>query len=82
MFTKTTPKTDSQLSNENLADLLVNDAINKIMQLTGMTSKAALDLFVAQVNQQTKKIAKVKFNAYQQSKLEQSEYTFISSLFN
>ena len=82
MFTKTTPKTDSQLSNENLADLLVNDAINKIMQLTGMTSKAALDLFVAQVNQQTKKIAKGKFNAYQQSKLEQTEYTFISSLFN
>jgi hypothetical protein len=82
MFTKTTPKTDSQLSNENIADLVINDAINEIMQLTGMTSKATLDLFVAQVNQQTKNIAKVKFNAYQQSKLEQTEYTFISSLFN
>ena len=82
MFTKTSPKTDSQLSNENIADSLVNDAINKIMQLTGITPKAALDLFVAQVNQQTKQIAKVKFNAYQQSKLEQTEYTFISSLFN
>ncbi len=82
MFTKITPKTDSQLSNANVVNLVLNDAINKIMQLTGVPQTKAFALLVEQVNQQTKQGVKVKAKPYQQPVLEQNEYKFISNLFN
>jgi uncharacterized protein YoaH (UPF0181 family) len=82
MFTKISPKTDSQLSNENIVNLIVDDAITKISQLTGMTSKEAFALLVTEINQQTKPETKIKANTYQQAILEQTECKFILGLFN
>ena len=86
MFTKISPKTDSQLSNENIVNLIVDDAITKITQLTGMTSKEAFALLVTEINQQTKPETKpetkIKANTYQQAILEQTECKFILGLFN
>ena len=82
MFTKITPKTDSQLSNTNVVNLVLDDAINKIIQLTGVPQTKAFAMLVEQVNQQTKQEVKVKAKPYQQPVLEQNEYKFISNLFN
>lgn len=82
MFTKITHKTDSQLSNANVVNLVLDDAINKIMQLTGVPQTNAFALLVEQVNQQTKHVVKVKAKPYQQPVLEQNECKFISNLFN
>ncbi len=82
MFTKISPKTDSQLSNENIVNLIVDDAITKITRLTGMTSKEAFALLVTEVNRQSEPQIKIKAKRYQQPVLEQSECKFISGLFN
>jgi len=75
MFTNITPKADSQLSNEDVANLVVGDALEKISQLTGLSQKKAFALLVNQVSHEnTPQI--------QAPLLEQNECQFISSLFN
>jgi len=75
MFTKVTPKADSQLSNEDVANLIVGDALEKISQLTGLSQKKSFALLVNQVNYE-------RAQQIQAPLLEQSEFQFISSLFS
>ncbi|MEW6994413.1 hypothetical protein AADZ84_09140 [Colwelliaceae bacterium MEBiC 14330] len=82
MFTKISTKTDSELSNKNVVKLVVDDAINNIINLTGMTPKAALEHLKMQVNQKNTQVIKVKPNTHRRPIIEKTEYQFISSLFN
>jgi len=82
MFTKITPTTDSQLSNEDVANLVVGDALEKIAQLTGLSQEEAIALFVNQVDQQSDAISQKQSTKVETPLLEQSEFQFISSLFN
>ena len=78
MFTKITPTTDSQLSNEDVANLIVSDALEKISQLTGLSQEKAFELLSQQVNND----AASHTPKAQPPILEHNEFQFISSLFN
>ena len=82
MFTKITPTADSQLSNDDVANLIVNDALEKINQLTGLTQHKAFALLVEQVNKHSDDISNKKTTKVEAPLLEQNEFQFISSLFN
>ena len=75
MFTKISPTADSQLSNEDVANLMVNDALKNISQLTGLNQEQAFALLVNQVSH-------TKRSKVHPPLLEQNEAQFISSLFN
>ena len=81
MFTKITPTTDSQLSNEDVANLIVSDALSKISQLTGMNEQQAFALLSSQVNPQGNDNKQVTSNKVYVPLLDQSESQFISNLF-
>ncbi len=82
MFTKITPTTDSQLSHEDVANLIVGDALEKISQLTGLSQENAFALLVNQVNQHGNNLGHEKPVTIQAPLLEHNEFQFISSLFN
>jgi len=82
MFTKIAPKADSQLSNEDVANLIVSDALAKISQLTGLSEVKAFALLSNQVAQQNYDNSHEKITKVQTPLLEQNEFQFISSLFN
>ena len=82
MFTKISPTADSQLSNEDVANLMVNDALKNISQLTGLNQEQAFALLVNQVSQQTDQVSHTKRTKVYSPLLEQNEAQFISSLFN
>lgn len=82
MFTKISAKTGCELSNKNVVNFLVDDTLNNIINLTGMTPKAALEHLKMQVNKKNTQVIKVKPNTYCRPILEKTEYQFISSLFN
>jgi uncharacterized protein YidB (DUF937 family) len=82
MFTKITPTTDSQLSNEDVANLILSDALSKISQLTGLSEQQAFTLLSSQVNPQSNDNKVVKFTPRPTPLLDQNESQFISSLFN
>lgn len=79
MFTRVTPRTDSQLSNDDVANLILDDAINKLAQLTDLDKEQAYALLTKQIKSQ--------INVEESAKLatpilEVKESQFISSLFN
>ena len=79
MFTRIKPTTDSQLSNDDVANLIVDDAITKLAQLTDLSKDQAFTLLVNQIQ------AQVSIEEHQKLAipvLEASESQFISSLFN
>ncbi|HCM48486.1 MAG TPA: hypothetical protein DIS98_13650 [Colwellia sp.] len=82
MFTKITPTTDTQLSNEDVANLIVSDAMSKISQLTGMNEQQAFALLSSQVNPQSNDNSHVATKKVYTPLLDQSESQFISSLFS
>lgn len=82
MFTKIPRTADSQISNEDVASLIVGDALNKISQLTGLNHQKAFTLLSTQVSLHTgysnhKETVKVEAPL-----LEHSEFLYISNLFN
>ncbi|PKI14377.1 hypothetical protein CXF71_16715 [Colwellia sp. 12G3] len=81
MFTKITPTTDSQLSNEDVANLIVSDALSKISQLTGLSKQKAFALLSNQVTPQSNDNKQLAFKKIHIPLLDQSESQFISSLF-
>jgi len=82
MFTKITPTADSQLSNADVANLIVSDTIEKIATLTGLTHQDAFTLLAEQVNQHCTGISHKNITKAQKPLLEHSESQFISNLFN
>jgi len=82
MFTKIPHTTDSLLSNEGVTSLIVNDALRKICQLTGLTEQQAFVLLSSQVTQQHNNNGHRAIIKVQAPLLEQKESQFISSLFN
>jgi hypothetical protein len=82
MFTKTPHTTDSLLSNEGVTSLIINDALRKICQLTGLTEQQAFALLSSQVTQQRNHNSHREVIKVQAPLLEQKESQFISSLFN
>jgi len=82
MFTKIPTTTDSLLSNEGVTNLIVNDALSKICQLTGLSEQQAFALLSSQVTQQHKNSGHREIIKVQAPLLEQKESQFISSLFN
>lgn len=82
MFTKITPATDSQISNEDVANLIVSDALSKISQLTGLCQEKAFELLSQQVNQNNNTVNHAQEARVQAPILEHNEFQFISSLFN
>ena len=82
MFTKITPTADSQLSNEDVANLIVSDALEKISQLTGLNQEKAFALLANQINQSSNNLSHDQTIKIQPPILEQNEFQFISSLFN
>jgi uncharacterized protein YidB (DUF937 family) len=82
VFTKITPTADSQLSNEDVANLIVSDALEKIAQLTGLNQEKAFVLLANQINQSSNNLSHDKTIKIQTPILEQNEFQFISSLFN
>ncbi|PKG86360.1 hypothetical protein CXF85_01265 [Colwellia sp. 75C3] len=81
MFTKIIPTTDSQLSNEGVANLVVSDALRKISQLTGLSEHQAFALLSSQVNPASNDNKVVKFTPRPTPLLDQNESQFISNLF-
>ncbi len=84
MFTKIKPATDSQLSNDDVANLILSDALTKVEQLTGLNQQASLALLLELIApaKQTTDVEINKIYQIQQPVLEQNEYQFISGLFN
>ena len=82
MFTKITPKADSQLSNADVANLIVNDALNKISQLTGLNKQKAFALLSSQVKIHSSEYGHEEITKVQAPLLEKNEFQFISNLFN
>lgn len=82
MFTKIPQTTDSQLSNEGLTNLIVNDALSKISQLTGLSEQQAFILLSSQVLQHNSDNSQQELVKVQAPLLEQNEFQFISNLFN
>ncbi|WP_019029458.1 hypothetical protein [Colwellia piezophila] len=82
MFNKITPTTDSQLSNEDVANLIVNDALNKISRLTGLSEQQAFLLLSNQIKMHNSDDIHEQVTRFKSPLLEQSEYQFISNLFN
>jgi len=82
MFTKIVPTADSQLSNEDVANLIVSDALTKISQLTGLSEQKAFALLAKQVVLKNGLDSHEKITQVQAPLLEQNEFQFISSLFN
>ena len=82
MFTKITSATDILLSNEGVTNLIVNDALQKISQNTGLSEQQAFALLLKQVNQQHSNNSHREMIKIQGPLLEQKESQFISSLFN
>ena len=86
MFTKINPTAVSQLSNEGVANLIVDDAINKMAQLTGLSQEKVFALLANQLSQHSHYVSRAINHAgpvkAQAPLLEQSESLFISSLFN
>jgi len=82
MFTKIVPKADIQLSNEDVVNLIVSDALTKISQLTGLSEQKAFALLSNQVVPQNCDNNYGKITEVQAPLLEQNEFQFISSLFN
>ncbi len=81
MFTKINPTADSQLSNEDVANLIVSDALSKISQLTGLSKQQAYSLLSKQVNPHNND-NNVPSNKMYVPLLDQSESKYISSLFS
>ncbi|ALO34055.1 hypothetical protein CMT41_04430 [Colwellia sp. MT41] len=89
MFTKINPATDSQLSNEDVANLMVNEALNNISKLTGLNQEQAFALLLSQVSRQTEQVSRQTEQVSLESTskvhsplLEVDETQFIASLFN
>jgi len=80
MFIKINPTTDSQLSNKDVANLIVSDALRKISQLTGLNEQQAYSLLSNQVNPHNNN--NVTSNKITVPLLNHSEYQFISNLFS
>ncbi len=79
MFTRIKPTTDSQLSNDDVANLIVDDAITKLSQLTDLTKEQAFTLLVNHIKSQVSIEESQKLTT---PVLEANESQFISSLFN
>lgn len=84
MFTKTQLTPDSQFSPNEIANLIMEDALQKISQLTGLDSQECIQLISAKVTKdtdhanhsiQTTFITKTPI-------LEQGEVQFINQLFH
>ncbi|GAW94849.1 MULTISPECIES: hypothetical protein [Colwellia] len=82
MFTKINPATDSQLSNEDVANLMVNEALNNISKLTGLNQEQAFALLLSQVSRQTEQVSLESTSKVHSPLLEVDETQFIASLFN
>jgi len=82
MFTRIKPTTDSQLSNDDVANLIVDDAITKLAQLTDLSKEQAFALLSKQVNGHLTKQVGSSPKVLEQPILEHSEFKYISSLFN
>ena len=84
MFTKTKLLTDSQLSHSEIANLLVEDALTKMSQLTGLDSQKCFKLILAQVTTETdQECASIQTNFIAKTPvLEQGEVQFINQLFH
>ena len=84
MLTKIPHKKDTQLSNEALADLIINDALIKISQFTGLNRNKAYELLASQIKGSNNCKVTTKENAKQinVALLNQSEMQFIKQLFH
>jgi hypothetical protein len=82
MFTKISSSTDILLSNEGVTSLIVNDALKKISQVTGLSEQQAFALLSSQVTQQQRNNSHSEIIKVQGPLIEQNESQFISSLFN
>ena len=84
MFTKTRLLTDSQLSPSEIANLLVEDALNKMSQLTGLDSQKCFQLISAQVTKDTDQESASTPNRFIKKTpvLDQGEVQFINQLFH
>ena len=82
MFTKISSSTDILLSNEGVTSLIINDALKKISQVTGLSEQQAFALLSSQVTQQQRNNSHSEIIKVQGPLIEQNESQFISSLFN
>ena len=80
MFNKITPKTDSQLTQSDVANLVLAEAIENVSKLTGVSSEDAVKLLITQLSGEQKKPQASPRN-FQQPLLEQNEFQFIAELF-
>lgn len=80
MFNKITPKTDSQLTQSDVANLVLAQAIENVSKLTGVSSDDALKLLTTQISAKQKK-PPASPRSFQQPLLEQNEFQFIAELF-
>lgn len=81
MFNKVTPKADSQLSRNDVANLVLADAVDSISKLTGVSQEKALQLLVKQLTPRESENASLINRNHQQPLLEQNEFQFIAELF-
>ncbi|QBG35445.1 hypothetical protein [Litorilituus sediminis] len=80
MFNRITPKTDSQLTQSDVANLVLAQAIENVSRLTGVSSDDALKLLATQISANQKK-PQASPRSFQQPLLEQNEFQFIAELF-
>lgn len=80
MFSKVKLATDTQLSHDELANSLLNQAIEQLAQLSGMSTAACEKIMMSQFTTPKKDTAKVSINRYDLVSQPESEY--ISTLFN
>lgn len=81
MFTNLTVATDSQLNENQIANLLVEDALHKMSLLTDLNQQQCIELITAQLSMPTQKKA-VKNQSPPTPILEQQETLFIRKLFH
>jgi hypothetical protein len=82
MFTKITPKVDSSLSDSDVANLAIAEAVAQVALLTGLSQQTCIDLLNHQLNSSKRSPA---FNSLRVSTtpiLEHQESLYIAQLFN
>ncbi len=72
------PTTKSQLTHEDVTNLVVNEALTKISQLSGLSQQGAFALLAKQVNDNYP----LNRTAKHTPTLDHNEFKFISGLFN
>lgn len=80
MFNKVKLATDTQLTHDELANSLLNQAIEQLAQLSGMSTAACEKIMMSQFTKPETSTAKTSLNHYNLVSQPESEY--ISTLFN